>query len=639
MRAPLARLALALASSSACFAAPPPSVVTLGIDVPSFLARADPVWSFSGAPAPMEWVDAFFGGSGDSGFLMWFPSPNALRIEVGRTTLYDDRTPDLGTPLYLNNFALDQPRLPIGYVEVTWSGAPITAAAGRLDLLRARATVNVTTAAGAFSVSAWAPAAAALADAIVVEVAPLAGADTPRTAFVPLPAVSTWASQDARYVFNPAAVAARGPAAGGGTLNTTLQPHLPAKGSAHATAVLERAGAAPGATTLFVATSSVRATPAAALAAATAAVTAAADAGNTLRAAHEAWWADWWVAGALVTFDDTALESFWCIQMFKFGSAVRAGGPVHDLMGPWFIDGTDWPDLHWDLNLQYTYYSPLAANRPALSQTLADFIAAVSASGALAGNVPSEWAFDSSAAPTGASSLSANETCYWDYAPGCKSGPPSVTGNLLWTLSLIHAHAVFSANASVDADIVFPILTRALAFYAHFTTTAADGSLHLNATFSPEYPGPPGADANYDVALYRWGLALGIALAADLHIDNPTVEGWKTTLAHFTWFSVDWNATTPTLEIYAGRPYAKPHRHFSHLMSIWPLALLDLDNNATQAALARASVNMWLSTPEEGEGAGAKAGAHAHSPRPTRFILTPPAPTQTQCSTAPPRRR
>ena len=27
-------------------------------------------------------------------------------------------------------------------------------------------------------------------------------------------------------------------------------------------------------------------------------------------------------------------------------------GRSYDLMGPWFIDGTDWPDLHWDLNVQ-----------------------------------------------------------------------------------------------------------------------------------------------------------------------------------------------------------------------------------------------------------------------------------------------
>jgi alpha-L-fucosidase 2 len=41
-----------------------------------------------------------------------------------------------------------------------------------------------------------------------------------------------------------------------------------------------------------------------------------------------------------------------------------------------------------------------------------------------------------------------------------------------------------------------------------------------------------------------------------------------------------------------------PHRHYSHLFSIWPLHLLDLTNE-TQSTTARNSINLWLATPEE----------------------------------------
>ena len=80
------------------------------------------------------------------------------------------------------------------------------------------------------------------------------------------------------------------------------------------------------------------------------------------------------------------------------------------------------------MNLQQTYYLPIAANRPQQAATLVDYFETLLHSGNLNTNVPAEWQFDSAAAPTGASSLSANETCYWNYGPGCKTSPPSVTG-------------------------------------------------------------------------------------------------------------------------------------------------------------------------------------------------------------------
>jgi hypothetical protein len=45
-------------------------------------------------------------------------------------------------------------------------------------------------------------------------------------------------------------------------------------------------------------------------------------------------------------------------------------------------------------------------------------------------------------------------------------------------------------------------------------------------------------------------------------------------------------------------PYGTPHRHYSHLLSIWPLRLLDLADVSARAT-ARKSVDLWLATPEE----------------------------------------
>ncbi len=85
-----------------------------------------------------------------------------------------------------------------------------------------------------------------------------------------------------------------------------------------------------------------------------------------------------------------------------------------------------------------TTFITVTAYRPDISQSLTDYVEFLMRSGNLKSNVPSEWQFDSAAAPTGASSLSGNETCYWNYGVDCKTAPPSITGNLLWTLEVVH---------------------------------------------------------------------------------------------------------------------------------------------------------------------------------------------------------
>ena len=180
--------------------------------------------------------------------------------------------------------------------------------------------------------------------------------------------------------------------------------------------------------------------------------------------------------------------------------------------------------------------------------------------GHLGTNVPAEWQHDSAAAPNGASSLSGNQTCNWGdegLGPECKIQPPTAVGNLLWTLSLLEQAAAYSGNATVLTDVLCPLLDRALQFYQHIQIggNSSMPEVHLPSTFSPEYPGPPGSDANYDVSLYRWGLQQGIDLAARFPdaplCGGPHLAAWKDTLARFTWFPVDAATNTLARQVHA----------------------------------------------------------------------------------------
>jgi hypothetical protein len=533
------------------------------------------------------------------GFYIWADEGgNSLRVDIGRSDLYDDRTAQNTPNAYMNNFVYDQPRLPLGYFRITWAGQ-LTGAFGRISLWDALCNISLTTSAGTIQLLAWANAADAQGDVIVLELT-ASGGETAQATFVPQPAQSTWQGNDPSYVPNPTWISSTAPSSiPGGTLKLTSQPHL--SGSYHTTAVLSVPQADAGVTAFYTSVSPVLASgrPASDAYASGQVESAASQSTASLRADHSAWWHTWWPAGGFLTLPYSVLESFWWVQQYKFGCASRGGRALHDLMGPWFIDGTRWPDLHWDMNLQQTYYLPLAANRPDLSATLTNFMQRIHESGALADNVPVEWQADSSGAPTGASSLFGLETCYWNYGPNCTTAPPSITGNLLWACQLLYLNGEYSGNSTVHTGVLFPILDRALQAYQHFQIPAnasSDGLIHLPVTFSPEYPGPAGPDANYDLALYRWGLTTALDLVQRYDLTSPHIPAWQATLSSLTWYSVD--NTSQTFSIYRGVPYGTPHRHYSHLFMIWPLRTLDFANE-TQYGIARNSINRWLATPEE----------------------------------------
>ena len=209
------------------------------------------------------------------------------------------------------------------------------------------------------------------------------------------------------------------------------------------------------------------------------------------------------------------MESLYLLMQYKFASAARRGRAFMDLNGPWLVSvdgGTNAPDVHWDWNIQGMYYMPFLTNRPEIANSLVDYAENLLHSGVLwsSSNVQPGWE-DSAAAPTGASGLDGQQSCYWNYGVNCTVSPPSVTGNLLWTLHVVHQSGIYQGNATVSTAVVWPLLCRALRFYGHFLV---ENTTHITLppTFSPEYPGPPGPNANYDLALLRWGVRTAIRL-------------------------------------------------------------------------------------------------------------------------------
>lgn len=225
---------------------------------------------------------------------------------------------------------------------------------------------GVTGTAASCNYTAFASADYALADVIQFTTQCTAGVKA-SIVWVPEPAVSTWKGSCPGYVENPDPTTT----ISADNVAVTTQMHL--SGTSHAVAfggtptvgiaatkvageTLTGYATTPedGRTTFHITVASVSNSAAAKAAAA---INAARSAGGpALEAAHQKWWHEYYPMSFL-TFSASRLESFYWIQMYKLASATRSDRVVYDLMGPWFIDGTNWPDLHWDLNVQLTYWS------------------------------------------------------------------------------------------------------------------------------------------------------------------------------------------------------------------------------------------------------------------------------------------
>ncbi len=138
--------------------------------------------------------------------------------------------------------------------------------------------------------------------------------------------------------------------------------------------------------------------------------------------------------------------------------------------------------------------------------------------------------------------------------------------------------------------MLFPLLKRAVNYYFHFATRDSAGTLHLPRTFSPEYKHGKGPDANFELALLRWGCKTLLESAERLGIDDPLLPKWKDLLETLAEFPVNENGYM----IAAGVPFARRHRHYSHLLMLYPLYLVNADQEGAEE-LAMKSVEHWQS--------------------------------------------
>ena len=540
------------------------------VDWAKFLSRHDLKWT----RLSTDWYSGAFIGNGELGAMIYQENDYALRWDIGRSDVTDHRDyPDV---------EWGKSRLPIGKMVLKAQGR-ITNATMHLDLWNAEAKGTITTGKGSIS---WRSFVSANPEIIITE---LKETGTEKAQWEFIPEVSktpipgfTWAppldkSLITEYKPNPPV---RQEVING---IETAQQSLEV-GGGYTTAWKVLVSEKTGTKTLFVTVGYTFPENTHASQATERISTASRASVKDLESAHRTWWHAYYPQSFL-SIPDTRLESFYWIQLYKLASATRKEKHVLDLMGPWY-HSTPWPALWWNLNIQLTYSPVYASNRLHLGESLCNALAANVQT--LIANVPEKYRHDAAGisrissydlkAPLDAEDLSLHERF-------------RESGNLTWTLHNYWKQCKYAGDDKRMVKNLFPLLKRSINYYRHLLYEGKDGKLHLPPTYSPEYTVVPKAyrDCNYDLSLLRWGCKTLLGINEEFNLNDQLAAEWKNILQNLTDYPKD-EATGFTIGLNV--PLLVSHRHFSHLMMVYPLRVLKSDNAETRKLIEK-SLAHW----------------------------------------------
>lgn len=558
---------LAAALATNCVAKTQPAV-----DWQTYMAEQDMRWN----AVPELWDEAPFVGNGVMGSMVFQEDENSLTIQIGRGDVQEHRSAS-GKNAY-GDVLPDSSRLPVGYFTLDTVGK-ITGCDLRLNLWDAEITGTITTDKGELDILAFIHSEKNL---LVFKTTAQTGEREftyewhPGDAMCPRVKGKRASGSDYRegYNGNPAPVIIMG-----NDMNTCEQPLL---GGGSTATVWDIASVANEKTLIASVGHTYPEENALTLAKADLQFGQRTPLKELLKT-HRAWWHQFYQK-SFVSLPDERMESFLWAQHYKMAATTKGGQLLADNQGVWMQPKTGWPALWWNLNVQLAYSHLLPANHPELSEGLVDHLHKYHDN--LAKNVPEHMQADSAAI-----NVVAGQELISPVRDPSEKGKGVTTGNLTWAMHNAYMQYRYTMDEDMLRDQIFPLLKRSINFYRHFLIEGEDGKLHLPETSSPEYG--HAENCNYDLALLRWGSQTLIDSCGILDIDDPLLPEWKDILERLTPYPVDETG----FMIGKDKPYAKSHRHYSHLMMLYPLCIMDLDD-PEQRELGMKSLLHWQSLPE-----------------------------------------
>ncbi len=528
------------------------------VDWPVFLRRQDMHF----ADLPRRWEESPHFGNAMIGSML-YQVDDALRLQVFRADVHDHRDDSFGWIAY------SRPRFMIGHFEIKTTGQ-LVGCSWRKDLWNAELTGTIQTERGRINIRHYVH---AVDMAIVTELAPIDGEAIPTWTWHPSPATTSRpgypTDQDSLEKFAKRY---------GEHYLKTLQPLVPnpegrlsqSEGVSVWSQNLKFGGgyAVAWAADQSGGTQTHVATIANSFPDDVAAQTAVAYI-QLVRTLPRGGWVDehrqWWhgyYRKSFVSIPDAQIEAKYWQTVYRLGCTSRAGRFYVDTAGLWFQGGS-WPYTTNDWNTQSAHWGVYSANRLAQGEDIVSRLHRYS-DNLIEAVYPKEWRADSAYLTI----------CTVGDLAGSRIGDMryhELVGNLPWLLHNAWWQYRYSMDERILRDTVFPLLRRAVNLYFHLCEDGPDGRLHLQATYSPEtgiY-----RDCNFDLSLFKWGCHILLKSAKILGISDPLAQRWQEVIDRL----IDFPTDARGFKLAAGESAPIYHRHLSHLLMMYPLFLVNID--------------------------------------------------------------
>lgn len=540
-------------------------VVKSLVDWPTFLGRNDIVWE----TLPQEFDHGIYHGNGLMGCMIYQESNQSLRWEMGRSDVTDHRR--------------DNNRIPIGGMVLETVGE-IEQGSVRLDLWNAESTGEVRTSKGTIKFRTYIH---AIDMFMLVDVEFSEGEKDAKFKWLASPAIDAVNLKLFKDDLpNPPAKLETD-----GEISLSIQERV--GGGSFATSWTET-NSGTNKRSLFLSIADTYPEMDAGEEASASLKKVVKENAHNLRKAHTDWWNNYYPE-SFISVPDAQIEGFYWAQIYKLACATRQDRQVIDLLGPWFRS-TNWPRIWWNLNIQMAYSPVFPANRLELGESFTRFIDAKREN--FEKNAKDIWGFDNCA--------TVSHTTDYEGLRGDGSRAPEVyinPGDFTWALHLYWQQYRYSMNHELVTNhqehAFYPLLKESVNLYINLLEKGEDGKLHLPKLHSPEYHTKDGSigheDNNYNLSLLRWGCTTLLYLDNRYEFNDPMRSEWEGILRDLVAYPQDENG----LSIGATTKLEHSHRHWSHLLMVWPLHLLSAEQPENKI-LVEKSLHHWL-TVEDGK--------------------------------------
>ena len=296
----------------------------------------------------------------------------------------------------------------------------------------------------------------------------------------------------------------------------------------------------------------------------------------------EAWWEAYW-AKSSVSIPDELIEREYYLDMYKFGCTAREDGPMISLQAVWTADNGRLPpwkgDLHHDLNTQMSYWPAYTSNH--LSEGLS-YLNHLERNDRAHRAYTRKYFGTSGLNIPGVTTFDGTEMGGWIQY----SCSPTVAA---WCAQHFYQHWRYSRDREWLQEHAWPFMRDVAIHLSEVTSKNTNGNRVLPLSSSPEINDNSISAwfqdtwTNYDLSLTRFVFEKTAELAGELGFSDES-ERWLHLGSELPGFSTEPDGA---LKFAPQLNYRTSHRHFSHLMAIHPLGLLDWGNEADRPVIRR----------------------------------------------------